>query len=88
MLPARYECYDGWRTEYTGWLASAFYGGGRFSHYVHRGEYVCVDSKAENADDSAALIATLLYPVQSKCGELPCDKYPDDSDVSCAVCSS
>ena len=80
MLPARYECYDGWRTEYTGWLAS--------SYVQYRAEYVCVDSKAENVDDYATNIATNLLPVQSICGELPCKKYPDGRDMSCAVCSS
>ena len=86
MLPARYECYDGWRTEYTGWLASSYYGGGK--NYGYRGEYVCVDSKAENLAKPVSDIATLLLPVQSICGELPCKKYPDGRDISCAVCSS
>ena len=82
MVPGRNLCDDGWKTEYTGYLA-----GGRSSDY--RTEFICIDSEAESnpqgnndEDDDAE-----IFPAQSRCGALPCGPYEDFRDLRCAVCS-
>ena len=80
MLPGRDECYNGWVTEYSGWLASSFSG-------HQRSEYVCVDDHAQLGGSSANHNGALLYPVQTRCGALPCGSYPTGKDLRCAVCS-
>ena len=82
MLPGRDECYSGWITEYSGWLASSHYSSDR-----HRTEYVCVDREAQNEGSNSNHDGSLFYPVQTTCGSLPCDIYPNGRDTKCAVCS-
>ena len=82
MLPGRDECYNGWITEYAGWLASSYHGSDR-----NRNEYICVDREAQNEGSSVNQDGALIYPVQTKCGSLPCSTYPDGHDMRCAVCS-
>ncbi|XP_029647712.1 uncharacterized protein LOC115221650 isoform X2 [Octopus sinensis] len=82
MLPARTQCYAGWRAEYSGYLMS--------SHPGHKGrhEYVCVDHAPEAdpagyRDEDGAL----LYFVQAGCGSLPCPPYVNGRELTCVVCS-
>ena len=81
MIPARNQCHPGWTTEYTGYLAAAYY-----NH--QRTEFVCMDGKAKPvpksiADDSSAL----FYQAAGKCGSLPCLPYINDRELLCAVCT-
>ena len=82
MIPARNQCYDGWHTEYVGYLAAE-------QSIFYRTEYVCVDGEAEaNPDGSSDNDdGALFYPAQGKCGSLPCPPYKDNSDLLCVVCS-
>ena len=81
MLPGRDECYPGWVTEYSGFLAA--------EHHTHPGRsaFVCVDGNPEAAGEVSNLDGALFYPVQTRCGALPCSVYPSEKDLRCAVCS-
>ena len=82
MMPGRDECYDGWVTEYAGWLASSYDGTER-----HRSEFICVDRDAQNLGTATNNNQALWYPVRTVCGSLPCGVYPNGHDTRCAVCS-
>ncbi|CAI9737338.1 Hypothetical predicted protein [Octopus vulgaris] len=92
MLPARTQCYEGWATEYSGYLMS--------SHHQKKGrlEYVCVDHAPE-ADPAGYRNedGAILYFVQASCGSLPCPpsntiisfinaKSHHDHNILCDVC--
>lgn len=82
MLPARNECYTGWKLEYNGYLAS--------SHYTHqRSEYICVDDDTEMTDLSKGgnENGALIYSVEGRCGSLPCGPYVNGRELTCAICS-
>ena len=81
MLPERDECYPGWVTEYSGYLAA--------DANIHpaRSTFVCVDGNSEAAGVNSDQNGALFYPVQTRCGSLPCDVYPSGKDLRCAVCS-
>ncbi|KAJ8299342.1 hypothetical protein KUTeg_023402 [Tegillarca granosa] len=82
MIPGKNHCYQNWKVEYRGRLASG--------HYTHRAasQYVCVDEHPEaiiggNADTNGKL----FYPVISECGALPCPPYKNNTELLCVVCS-
>ncbi|XP_019642862.1 PREDICTED: short-chain collagen C4-like isoform X6 [Branchiostoma belcheri] len=82
MIPARNTCYSGWTREYHGYLMA--------SYYNHPGskEYVCVDEQPEavpggHADHNGAL----FYPVEARCGSLPCPRYVEGRELTCVVCT-
>ncbi len=82
MLPGRSQCYAGWTPEYNGYLMA--------EHQAHHGrtEYVCMDGEPEAEDagydnDNGAL----FYPVEGKCGSLPCPPYINNRELTCVVCS-
>ena len=79
-----HECPYGYAAEYVGYAFS--------SHYSHKskGEYVCVDKSPDrysnsrsNSDDNQGR----LFPVEARCGTLPCPPYTEYREVKCAVCS-
>ena len=81
MIPGRKSCYNGWKREYQGNLAS-----GAESHKPS--SYICVDSNPEflqggeiNNNDN------LLYATGAKCGSLPCPPYGNNLAIYCVVCS-
>ncbi|XP_036366567.1 short-chain collagen C4-like isoform X2 [Octopus sinensis] len=82
MLPARTQCYAGWRAEYSGYLMT--------EHYKNKGrhEYVCVDYAPE-ADPAGYRNegGALLYFVEGVCGSLPCPPYVYGRQLTCVVCS-
>ena len=82
MIPARDECYEGWNTQYTGYLAAENY-------ETRRSEYVCVDNSPEPSVFSSPLDENggRLVPAQTRCGSLPCLPYIDYRDLSCVVCT-
>jgi len=83
MVPARNQCFHGWRLEYSGHLMA--------EHHTHKGnkEAICVDGAPEITDKSigADQNGALLYFVQAKCGSLKCPPYEEDKALSCAICS-
>ena len=68
MLPGRDECYSGWITEYSGYLAAQ-----RYNQY--RTEFVCVDGHAQRSGSVSNQNGVLFNPAQTKCGSLPCDTH-------------
>ncbi|EDO46671.1 predicted protein, partial [Nematostella vectensis] len=85
MVPARYVCPNkAWTREYHGYLMSP-------SSNSTRAQFVCVDADAGIVRRSPGVLpqmAALLTPVQGKCGALPCPRYRQDWDLTCAVCTA
>ncbi|XP_019617288.1 PREDICTED: short-chain collagen C4-like isoform X7 [Branchiostoma belcheri] len=85
MIPARNTCYSGWTREYHGYLMA--------SHYSHAGskEYVCVDEQPEAVPGAHANHnGALFYPVEARCGSLPCSPhghYVEGRELTCVVCT-
>ncbi|XP_019637841.1 PREDICTED: short-chain collagen C4-like [Branchiostoma belcheri] len=81
MIPARNTCYSGWTEEYAGYLMA--------SSYVHNAtEYVCVDNNPETVpggQDNQG--GAWFYPVEARCGTLPCPNYVEGRELTCVVCT-
>ncbi|KAK3084386.1 hypothetical protein FSP39_012683 [Pinctada imbricata] len=82
MLPGRNKCYQNWRKQYNGYLATSSSGSPASK------DYICID---ENPD---ALVAgghndngALFYSVVTKCGALACPPYHEGSRLTCVVCT-
>ncbi|KAI8520390.1 hypothetical protein Bbelb_001440 [Branchiostoma belcheri] len=82
MIPARNTCYSGWTREYHGYLMAEYH-----DHNSNK-EYVCVDEQPEavpggqeNHDGAT------LYPVEARCGSLPCPRYVEGRELTCVVCT-
>ena len=81
MVPAKYVCPSGWTREYYGYLMANYYD-------FFRTQYTCVDIELKAIAGSALNYdGYLFYPVEGKCGSLPCPPYDDYSELSCAVCT-
>jgi hypothetical protein len=81
MIPATNVCPAGWTSEYKGYLMTSFRG-------YHPSEFICVHENAEGIPGSGAnRNGALLYPVEGRCGSLPCKKYLDGRELTCVVCS-
>ncbi|XP_019628200.1 PREDICTED: uncharacterized protein LOC109472786 [Branchiostoma belcheri] len=82
MIPARNTCYSGWTREYQGYLMA--------SHYSHAGskEFVCVDEQPETVSGGHEdKQGALFYPVEARCGSLPCPRYKEGRELTCVVCT-
>ena len=79
MIPSHYECPNGWRREYYGYLMA-----GRRSHKAGT-QYTCVDKSLEQIPGSGAIAhGYLFYTVEAYCGHyIPCS----DKEVTCVVCT-
>lgn len=82
MLPAQYECPTGWTTEYEGYLMSS-------RHDHQRTEYTCIDGAFKPVQNTSQNKDGLLfYPVQGRCGTLPCSPgYDETKYITCSVCT-
>ena len=81
MLPAKYRCPFGWTTEYYGYLMAE-----RWTHY--RSQFTCVDSALRAAVGSGSNHnGMVFYPVEGRCGSLPCPPYDQSKELTCAVCT-
>ena len=79
MMPAKYTCPKDWIAEYYGYLMSE-----RTDHI--RSLFSCVDSSltpviGTNHDRNGLL----FYPVEGRCGSLPCPPYEETKELTCAV---
>ena len=82
MMPARNDCPSGWTEEYHGYLMTEYY-----SH-AHSKDFICLDGDPEYVPGSqASRNGALLYPVQGRCGSLPCLPYVEGRELTCAVCT-
>ncbi|XP_078581552.1 uncharacterized protein LOC144864975 [Branchiostoma floridae x Branchiostoma japonicum] len=82
MIPARKLCPQGWTREYHGYLMAGYHG------HSSRTEFVCMDGEAEalpggEGDENGAL----FYPVEARCGSLPCPPYVEGRELTCVVCT-
>ena len=79
MIPSRYECPNGWRREYYGYLMAG--------HHTHKAatQYTCVDKSLEQIPGSGADTGGYrLFTVEVYCHPgIPCS----DKEVTCAVCT-
>ncbi|WAR17652.1 hypothetical protein MAR_032246 [Mya arenaria] len=84
MIPARTECFSGWKTEYAGYLMT--------THYTHVGskEFVCLDNDPEKATDRLAqarkvncneLIKLVILLIQAR--KAAHDELVQARDVKC-----
>ena len=82
MIPARNQCYPGWKMEYKGYLMTAHYG------HAGRTEFVCMDNDPE-ADPAGYKNdnGVLFYQVEGRCGSLPCPPYENHWELTCVVCT-
>ena len=46
--------------------------------------FECMDADPEVIQGGAA---ALFYPVEARCGSLPCPNYVNNREVTCVVCS-
>ncbi|XP_035686191.1 short-chain collagen C4-like isoform X1 [Branchiostoma floridae] len=83
MIPARNTCPTGWTEEYHGYLMAGYY-----SHAGAK-EYVCVDEQPEVVlGDQVRHNGALFYPVEARCGSLPCpNNYVEGRELTCVVCT-
>ncbi|XP_078618881.1 uncharacterized protein LOC144886236 [Branchiostoma floridae x Branchiostoma japonicum] len=82
MIPVRNTCYSGWTREYHGYLMTELY------NHPSAKEFVCMDEQSETmqggqADQNGAL----FYPVEARCGSLPCPNYVEGRELTCVVCT-
>ena len=50
--------------------------------------FECMDADPEVIQGGAAnLDGALFYPVEGRCGSLPCPNYVNNREVTCVVCS-
>ena len=82
MVPGTNTCYPGWTLEYKGHLMSA--------DATEKGptEYICVDATADYIPGGKNSNQHLLYPVEGRCGTLPCPPFVEGRELTCAVCSN
>ncbi|XP_062504075.1 short-chain collagen C4-like, partial [Corticium candelabrum] len=81
MLPAKNICPSGWSRAYYGYLMAE-----RHTH-AGRNTYLCVDHKAEGTVGGApSNDQSTFYPVEARCGSLPCPPYVDGRELTCSVC--
>ncbi|XP_035686189.1 collagen alpha-4(IV) chain-like [Branchiostoma floridae] len=82
MIPARNICPTGWTQEYDGYLMA-----GHYNHPAAK-EYVCVDEQPEAVTGGHAnQNGALFYPVEARCGPLPCPNYVEGRELTCVVCT-
>ncbi|EDO47911.1 predicted protein [Nematostella vectensis] len=82
MVPAQYTCPAGWTLEYYGYLMA--------EHYTHKhsSQFVCVDHKAEyRYGTHSRYSGAFMFPVEGRCGSLPCGPFVEGYELTCAVCT-
>ena len=81
MIPAKYTCPSGWTREYYGYLMAE-----RWNH--NPSQYTCIDNTFKSVVGSSAdKNGLLFYPVEGRCGSLPCPPYEETKELTCAVCT-
>ncbi|ELU17300.1 hypothetical protein CAPTEDRAFT_93429, partial [Capitella teleta] len=82
MIPGRYDCYDGWRVEYVGYVMT-----GQKTD-LGRMQHVCLDKDPDTVPGGyRAQNGSVVIPVEAKCGSLPCPPYAEGHEFSCVVCT-
>uniref|UniRef100_K1QQM6 Uncharacterized protein n=1 Tax=Magallana gigas TaxID=29159 RepID=K1QQM6_MAGGI len=82
MIPARRSCNSGWKRQYYGYLMT-----GNPSQ-PGSANFICVDVNRETVLGGEHMyVDKMIYPVEAKCGALPCPPYADGYFVYCVVCT-
>ena len=83
MMPARNDCPSGWTEEYHGYLMTEYF------NHKHPRDFICVDGDPEYVSGTHRFenYSALLYPVEGRCGSLPCLPYVAGRELTCAVCT-
>ncbi|XP_048578090.1 short-chain collagen C4-like isoform X2 [Nematostella vectensis] len=82
MIPAVARCPAGWSREYYGYLMTSLAG------HKHSSQFVCVDHDAEYVPGTSPNHnGALLFPVEGRCGTLPCAPYVEGYELTCVVCT-
>ena len=83
MVPAKTECPQSWRVEYTGYLMSA-----TIKYSTHRTMYECVDKDPDTVPGTAVdAHGAVFYHVEATCNGLLCGPYDPQKELTCAVCT-
>ena len=83
MVPAKYTCPSGWTREYYGYLISQYH------THAGKNQFTSFDNAFRKVSDSHSTRyeALTFYFVEARCGVLPCPKYDNTKELSCAVCT-
>ncbi|XP_066279741.1 uncharacterized protein [Branchiostoma lanceolatum] len=82
MIPARNTCPTDWTQEYAGYFMAEYY------NHPGAKEFVCVDEQPETVPGGHANHnGALFYPVEARCGSLPCPNYVEGRELTCVVCT-
>ncbi|CAK9291962.1 unnamed protein product [Gordionus sp. m RMFG-2023] len=82
MIPGQSMCPNTFLVMYQGYIMSS-------NELYARTEYICVHSKVDiypNGSNATDAPGSQLYVVESQCGSLNCEKYPDGREINCVVC--
>jgi len=80
MIPTKYTCPYGWTTVYNGYLMAEL-----FTHY--RSQLSCIDKEMKQIAGSIDNIEGLrFFPVEGRCGTLPCSPYEETKELTCVRC--
>ena len=83
MVPAKTECPQSWRVEYTGYLMST-----RSTRSHYRTMYICVDKNPDKIPGTASSTdGVVLFHVEATCNGLLCGPYDPEKELTCAVCT-
>ena len=82
MVPATTSCPKDWLMQYRGYLMAEKSGSQSSSNYI------CVNQKMEGVPGTVGdKNSGYVYPVEVKCGDLPCPPYEEGKELSCVVCT-
>ena len=84
MIPAKTQCPQSWRVEYTGYLMTT-----TVKYRAHyRTMYICVDKDPEKIPGTASSTdGAVLFHVEATCNGLLCGPYDPEKELTCAVCT-
>ena len=81
MIPGRFTCPNNWTREYYGYLMAE-----RYNH--QRSTFECVDVSPETRNGGQSNHnGAVFYPVEPRCGSLPCPPYEEQKEMTCVVCT-
>ncbi|KAK3099913.1 hypothetical protein FSP39_011708 [Pinctada imbricata] len=81
MVPSKTKCNASWTKQYSGYLMAGYY------NHAAASQYICVDKDAEKVGTTTNSNGVLLYPVEARCGSLPCGPYVEGAELGCVVCT-
>jgi hypothetical protein len=74
------DCPQGYVEEYTGYIFASYF---KSSHY--KTSHICVDRLSSHLRSGSS--QGIVYPVETRCGPLPCPPYVQNRELVCIQCS-